>query len=223
MENAKKLFIKAFTEAERLDNASLLSEDEIQWDFSEKFEKSMDKLIKKNNRIQLSTRRTVTKSLLAAIIAIVVAFVGLMSVSATREPIIEFVKKVFPQFNEITLSEKSPLSVDTIEMEYTLTYLPEGFNLDTYQKDDYSVFSVWKNDAGDEIAFSQNILDTSYNIDNEHDYQELTINDYEAYLNEYESNLLLVWTNGVYWFKLTVPTNYQNEMIAISESISEKN
>lgn len=223
MENAKKLFIKAFTEAERLDNASLLSEDEIQWDFSEKFEKSMDKLIKKNYRIQLSTRRTVTKSLLAAIIAIVVAFVGLMSVSATREPIIEFVKKVFPQFNEITLSEKSPLSVDTIEMEYTLTYLPEGFNLDTYQKDDYSVFSVWKNDAGEEIAFSQNILDTSYNIDNEHDYQELTINDYEAYLNEYESNLLLVWTNGVYWFKLTVPTNYQNEMIAISESISEKN
>ena len=46
MENAKELFVKAFMEAERLDNADLPGEDNIQWDFFFFFEKSMDKLIR---------------------------------------------------------------------------------------------------------------------------------------------------------------------------------
>lgn len=223
MENAKKLFIKAFTEAERLDNASLPSEDEIGWDFSEKFEKSMDALIKKNNRIQLSTRRTVTKSLLAAIIAIIVTFIGLMSVSAIREPIIEFVKKVFPQYNEITLSKDSAPPVDTIETEYTLSDLPEGFKLDTYQKDDYSVFSIWKNDTGEEIAFSQNTLDTNFTVDNEHNYKETYIHGYKAYLFEDEGSIFLKWTDGHYWFTMNAPLRYKDSIVNISQNILEKN
>lgn len=223
MENAKELFVKAFMEAERLDNAEIPSEDEIQWEFSEKFVRSMDRLVKKNNRIMLSTRRTVTKGLLAAIIAVMVLFTGLMSVAATRKPIIEFVKRVLSQFNEITLSENSIPPVETIQTEYTLTNLPEGFKLDTYQKDDYSVFSVWKNDKGEEIAFFQNLLDTYLNINNESNNQSITVNGYEAYLNEYEHNSSLIWTDGVYWFKLNVPPNYKDDITTISDNISEKN
>lgn len=222
MDNAKKLFMKAFMEAERLDNADLPREDEIEWDFSKKFEKSMDKLIRKNNRIQFSTRRTVTKSLLAAIIAIMVLLTGLMSVAATREPIIEFIKKVLPKYNDITLSENSVLPVDTIETEYTIGSLPEGFRLVTYQKDDYGVFSVWKNDAGEEFAFSQNLLDSSLTINNEGNYQELNMNGYEAYLNVYAQNSVLTWTDGVYWFTLSVPESCKDEILIMAENISEK-
>lgn len=223
MENAKELFVKAFMEAERLDNADLPGEDNIQWDFSKKFEKSMDKLIRKNNRIQLSTRRTVTKSLLAAILAIMVLLTGLMSVAATREPIIEFIKKVLPKYNDITLSENSVPPVDTIETEYTIGSLPEGFRLVTYQKDDYGVFSVWKNDAGEEFAFSQNLLDSSLTINNEGNYQELNMNGYEAYLNVYAQNSILTWTDGVYWFTLSVPESCKDEILIMAENISEKN
>lgn len=70
-------------ESEKRKNAWLSDKDENEWAFSRKFEKSMNTLIQKNKRIQLSTRRTVTKSLLAAIITIMVLFTGLMSVSAT--------------------------------------------------------------------------------------------------------------------------------------------
>lgn len=223
MENAKELFVKAFMEAERLDNADLPREDNIQWDFSKKFEKSMDKLIRKNNRIQLSTRRTVAKSLIAAIVAIIILFTGLMSVSAIREPIIEFIKKIFPQYNEITLSKDSVVPVATIETEYTIASLPEDFQLVTYQKDDYGVFSVWKNDAGEEIVFSQNTLDTSFTIDNEHDYREIYFDGYEAYLTEDEVSIFLKWTDGYYWFTINAPLKYKDDIINISENISEKN
>lgn len=222
MENSKEQFLKAFMEAERIDNSNLKSEDEIEWDFSEKFEKSMNQLIKKNNHIRLSTRRKIRKGLLAAILAIIVAFTGLMSVSATRTPFVEFMKKVFPQFNEVTLSDESTPPVDTIETEYTLTDLPEGYEIDTYQKDDYSVYIIWKNKNGEEIVFFQNILDTEINVNNEYDYQELIINGHEAYLNNYEFNSSIVWTDGNYWFRLNVPNRLKNVIINMAENISEK-
>lgn len=223
MENSKELFIKAFMEAERIDNSSLKSEDEIEWDFSEKFENSMNKLIKKNNHIRLSTRRKIRKGLLAAIIAIIVAFTGLMSVSATRMPFVEFMKKVFPQFNEITLSEKSTPPVDKIETEYTLTNLPDGFEITEYQKDDLGVMSKWENQIGEDIVLFQEILDSNLSIDTEHNYKEITINGYEAYLNQFEFNSSLKWTDGYYWFTLSVPNNLHSEVITLAENISEKN
>lgn len=115
MEKERELFVKAFLDAEALDNSKLINEEDIEWEFSEQFEKLMSKLIQKNNHISYSTRRHIRKGLIAAIVAIIVLFTGLLSVSATRTPIVEFVKRIFPQFNEITLSEDSVPKVDSIE------------------------------------------------------------------------------------------------------------
>ena len=217
------MFIKAFLEAEALDNAKLKSEDEIEWEFSEKFENSMNKLIKKNNTIKISTRRNIRKGLLAAIVAIIVLFTGLMSVTATRTPFIEFIKKVFSQYNEITLSKESTPPVDKIETEYTLTDLPDDFEMTEYQKDDLVVMSKWENQTGEEIVLFQEILDPNLSIDTEHNFQELNINGFEAYLMIAENNSVLSWTNGYYWFTLNVPNDLQKIIIDLAENISEKN
>lgn len=217
------MFIRAFLEAEALDNAKLKSEDEIEWEFSEKFEISMNKLIKKNNTIKISTRRNIRKGLLAAIVAIIVLFTGLMSVTATRTPFIEFVKKVFSQYNEITLSENSMSPVERIETEYTLTDLPDDFEMTEYQKDDLVVMSKWENQTGEEIVLFQEILDPNLSIDTEHNFQELNINGFEAYLMIAENNSVLSWTNGYYWFTLNVPNDLQKIIIDLAENISEKN
>lgn len=219
MDNVKKLFIQALIEAKDKELSKLKSEDEIEWEFSEKFENSMNKLIKKNNHIQLSTRRTVRRGLLAAIIALIVAFTGLMSVSATRESIIEFVKKVFSNHNEITLSEKSTPPVDKIETEYTLTALPEGFEVKEYQKDDLGILTVWENSNGNRIILMQDLLDSNFSFDNEHEYEELYINGYEAYY--YSSQL--TWTDGIYWFTLGITNGEKSEILELAKNISEKN
>lgn len=223
MEDCKELFVKAFMEAERLDNQKMPNEEEIKWEFSEKFERSMNKLIKKNDRIQLSTRRNIKKGLLAAIIAIIVLFTGLMSVSATRTPFIEFIKKIFPKYNEITISEESTPPVNTIETEYTLTALPQGYVLDTYQSDEYSVFAIWKNDRGEEISFSQRLLDSSFTIDNEHYYEEFEINGHKAYYVEDAYGAVLKWEDGYYWLTISVPASNINDIKTLQQKISEKN
>ena len=218
LEDSRELFVKAFMEAERIDNSNLKNEEEIEWDFSKKFESSMNKLIKRNNHIKLSTRRNIKKGLLIVAIVTIVAFTGLMSVSATRTPFIEFIKKTFPQFNEITLSEESTPPVDKIETEYTLTNLPEGFEIKEYQKDDLGVFVIWRNDNNEEIVFGQDLLDSNFTIDTEHGYEELYINGYKAYY--YASQLK--WTDGVYWFTLGITNGNKSELLKISKNISVK-
>lgn len=225
MKNSKELFIKAFLEAERIDNSKLKSEDEIEWDFSEKFEKSMNKLIKKNNHIKLSTRRNIRKGLLVAIVAIIVTFTGLMSVSAARTPFVEFIKSLDKRnsMTEIHLDPDSTPPVDTIETEYTLSYVPDGYKLKTYQKDELRVFIIWENDKNEEIVFSQSILDSNYSVDNENNYQEIIVNGYEAYLNEYELSSTLLWRDDCYWFNLIIPNSLDKNVIEMSKTICEKN
>lgn len=223
MKYRNELLANAFMQAEKLDNQKMKREDEIIWDFSPKFEYSMNKLLRKNERIKLSTRRNIRKGLLAAIIAIVILFTGLMSASATRKPFVEFVKKFFPEFNQISISEESTPVVNTIETVYTLTEIPDEYVLAQYQYDEYSVFTVWRNEEGKEIVLFQNILETGFNVNNEQNYRELRINGYEAYLNDYEFNSTLVWTDGTYWFRLNVPNDIKTDIIEIAEKISIKN
>lgn len=222
MGNSKESFVKAFLEAEKLDNLQLKKEEELKWDFSKSFENSMNKLIKKNDRIRMSTRLKIRKGLIAAIIAIIVMFTGLMSVSATRTPFIEFIKKVFSQYNQITLSDESTPLVDTIETEYTLTDLPPGYVLDTYQKDEYSVFSIWKNNNNQEIVFSQQLLDSNFTIDNEHKYREIEINGNTAFYTEDKNGAALVWSDGYYWFTIVVPKDNINDIKNLQEKICKK-
>lgn len=224
MDNVKKLFVQALIESENKEISKLKGEDEIEWEFSEKFENSMNKLIRKNNHIRLSTRRTVRRGLLAAIIALIAAFSGLISVSATREPIVNFVKRVFSDHNEMTMSWNSVLPVDRIETEYTLYDLPEEYELTTYEKDEIGVFSRWKSSVDNsEIVFSQDILLVNMSIDNEHNYRETVVNGYTAYLNQYEFNTSLTWTDGTYLFTLNVPNSLNIDITDLAKNIIEKN
>lgn len=224
MDNVKKLFVQALIETENKEISKLKGEDEIEWEFSEKFENSMNKLIRKNNHIRLSTRRTVRRGLLAAIIALIAVFSGLISVSATREPIVNFVKRVFSDHNEMTMSWNSVLPVDRIETEYTLYDLPEEYELTTYEKDEIGVFSRWKSSVDNsEIVFSQDILLVNMSIDNEHNYRETVVNGYTAYLNQYEFNTSLTWTDGTYLFTLNVPNSLNIDITDLAKNIIEKN
>ena len=216
--------MQALIEVENKEISKLKDEDEIEWKFSEKFENSMNRLIRKNNHIRLSTRRTVRRGLLAAIIALIAAFSGLMSVSATREPIVNFVKRVFSDHNEMTMSRNSVLPVDRIETEYTLYDLPEEYELTTYEKDEIGVFSRWKSSVDNsEIVFSQDILLVNMSIDNEHNYRETVVNGYTAYLNQYEFNTSLTWTDGTYLFTLNVPNSLNIDITDLAKNIIEKN
>lgn len=95
MKNSKEWFAKAFMEVERLDCLTLKSENEIKWDFSEKFERSMEKLIKKNRRISLSARKRIRKIVLVVLILLFLLLIGCICFPVARKALIDLIKKLF--------------------------------------------------------------------------------------------------------------------------------
>ena len=219
----RELFIKAFIEADSAEIEKYLKKDDFHYEFSEAFERKMNRLISKDNRIRISTRRKISKALIAALIAIIVLLTGLMSVSASREKIVEFIERVFSTNTQITLSENSAPTPETIETAYTLGYVPEGFELKQYDADDFSVLAIWENKIGEEIVFTQDILNIDLSIDNEHSYRTIEINGYKAYLLYDKFETIMCFSDGEYWFKIIVPKELKDEIILISEKIIKEN
>ena len=213
MDNVKKLFVQALIEAENKEISKLKGEDEIEWEFSEKFENSMNKLIRKNNRIRLSTRRTVRRGLLS----------GLMSVSATREPIVNFIMNKFGGTTEIKASESYIPTHKTIENNYIITDIPEGYALYLYEENEHENLTVWKNANGSILEFSQNLLSLTFSIDNKFNCKKLEINGYEAFYYTGENFACLVWTDGEYWFKVYGTADAEDYIMTAPYHIIEKN
>lgn len=218
----KELFIRAILDAEQITNKEYLSKDDFHFEFSDKFEKKMQKLIAKENRIKFQTRRIISRSLIAAIIAVIVMFTGLMSVSASRQKIIEFIETVFPKYTQVELSEESAPTPETIETAYTLGYVPDGYKLVQYDRDEVSVFAIWKNENGEEIVFSQDILNGNFSIDNEHYFKNVQINNCKAYIFGNDNISIIYWNDISYSYTISVPNDQKDNLINIAESIKEK-
>lgn len=101
------------------------SDDEIDYEFSEEFEKKMEKLIDSigsNNKPRKITRR---KAIAILIAAIIVLFAGVMSVGAVREAIVSFVYEKIGENYEITFEDDVP--DDKLDYIYSFSVIPEGF------------------------------------------------------------------------------------------------
>ena len=216
------LFVKAFTEADLVEIEAYKNADSFRCSFSQAFENKMNKLIKKDKRISLYTRRRLSRALIAAIIATLIMLTGLMSVSASREKIVEFVESVFSDHTEVQLSEDSPETLETIEKEYILSSVPEGFEQVQYDRDEWGTLIVWENDNKEQLSFSQSCLDSDVSMDNEHDFEKIKMNGYPAYIFGNENEYLIRWTDGEYWFTIVTPTRYKNNLINMAENIVEK-
>lgn len=213
----KELFVKAFLEAEKIEYAPFL-DDSVEWEVSKDFERKMNALINKNNHIKLSSRRRISRSLIAAVIAILIAFAGTMSVSAARAPFVEFVEKVFSKYIEVTVSKDSTLPVETIETEYTLSDVPNGYKISRYDKNEYSAMTTWS--KGDKIIiFDQSVLGFENIIDDEHNYEKFELNGYTAYY--FDSSIL--FTDGEYWFDICATGYDKTQLLELAEKIVEKN
>ena len=219
----KELFINAFLEAEQITNKDYLNKDDFNFEFSDEFNKKMKKLIAKESRISFNHRKRISRALIAAIIATIIMFTGLMSVSASRQKIIEFIETIFPKYTQVELSEESAPTPDTIETAYTLGYVPDGYELEQYNQDEVSVFVIWKNNSGNEIVFSQNLLDSNISIDNEHEYETAELNGYTSYIYGDDNLCSITWNDENYRYVLATPSEFKDELIKMVENLREKN
>lgn len=218
----KELFVNAFIEAEKIEYTGFLDKSFFTFEFSPKFEKKMSKLISKEHRIKFSTRRKISKSLIAAVVAIIVMFTGLMSVSATRRKAVDFIEKIFPNYISIVLTDDSKPKYNYIETEYTISNVPKEYKLVQYLKNEFSVSVIWENPDGNQLLFEQDIISTDITIDNEHILNETDINGNKAYIYGENNNLYIAWNDGVYWYCIGEDSSDEDKIINYAKNISKK-
>ena len=209
-----EVFRKAIGEALHPEFAAMIPEhgEHI---FSEKFERKMERLIRRRRKpyyslISTSLRRTAC----IIVMFLVVSFTTVMSVEALRKPFLDFISSIFSDHTTI----ESVLDLDgdypeKIEDEYFISELPDGFVEKSINRNESSIDILYTN--GDKfIIFSQNTKDgfkTAF--DNEHnEFSVFTDESGQRYIEiKSELSKSLIWDNGTYIF--TIDSNLDKNTI----------
>ena len=171
--------------------------------FSKKHEKKMAKLIKRQRKPYFNLICTAGRRAACIIVAIVVFSASALSVKAVREAVFKFITNIFSDHNVVEIENDSDTSYpETIQEEYYISDLPEGFVQSQVDKTDNTLFIVYSYGES-RIIFEQHTLSTfKLNIDNEHNtFEGYTDPDGTVYkIATSKDNTVIMWSNKEYVF-----------------------
>lgn len=200
-------FRKAIAEALDSEYAAMIPEHG-EHNFSEKFERRMQKLIRRRSKpYYLFISTGLRRAACIVVMFLVVSFTTVMSVEALRKPFLDFLASIFGDHTTI----ESVLDLDgdypeTIEERYEITEGLEGFVLESEETVNDSIFQYYRsNQDNSVIIFTQNTVKdyTNYlNTENTSisnhligDNSAITFFDNQGYYN-------IIWNNGKYILEL---------------------
>ena len=140
------------------------------------------------------------------VIAILVAAALLLlvgcSIYIARRRIANFFEEVFDTHAKVT-TEETAAEVAGLNEVYTLTYVPEGYQLKSSTKNNLYNIESWTCGFS-KINFEQTLLDSAhfYDMENADAFQLMTINSIELCYRYANSFHQYIWTDGKYVFKL---------------------
>lgn len=184
------------------------NEDDIDYEFSEEFEKKMEKLFNEmsdDSKYQKSITISRKKLVAVLIAAIFILTIGAMSVSAIREPIVDFIYKIYDGFTDVLFDGDT---TNVITYRYSLSETPEGFVETEHLITDSVEYVKYENEQNKNIIeFSQNITENiSVSLDNEHGCVEqfqVDGNDINIYISDYGDYYYAFWNIDYYYMELT--------------------
>lgn len=203
----KKALLKAERkEVERFKN--LPCEDVT---FSEEFENSIEKLAKKRKSFAWQATKTVPRRIAVALIAAIITFCLMMSISAVRETVVNFFVNVYDESISIFVKgDKSGNIPDRIEEPLLPSHIPEGYTLNESKNFECMAVSVWLNENGNHFILQQDILSEDHliHIDNENrDYQTEQLGNVTLYYSSEKGTYIIMWSTEYYLFTILCPSS----------------
>lgn len=173
--------------------------------FSERFEKKMNKLIRKEAAHPWAVSHTLVRNLIAAAIVIILLFTLCMSVGAIRNAIFNFFQQHFETHDDIVFEIPERIK---IEQEYIITNIPKGFLLQEEEIGDILIRRNYENNQGDYITLTQEItLQNGISIDNERSlYEAIEIDGHGVFISTMPINdsVTCTWNQDSYIFLLVL-------------------
>ena len=194
-------------------------ESSIDFTFSEKFNKKMEKLIKSQRKSYYIFINTVGKRVAILFVAIITLFTASMSVKAIREPVINFIIEVYESFSKYFFEGET---AEKIEKVYSITKLPVGFKQTQVVENDAGRNVTFESSEGNIIVFTQSATQNAeLNIDNQKVSQAIKqVEDKEIHIYYFESDTYMFWTDQGYCFQIISYGNIETDtLIEMIESI----
>ncbi len=173
--------------------------------FSRRHEKKMQKLFKRQRKPYFKFICTASRRAACIAAAIVIVSASAMSVKAVRKTFFDFVTSVFSDHQVISADTGSNDGYpDTIEEEYRISKLPQGFKQQYYNKTDTRVDIPYYSTSS-RILFTQSTKDSfRITFTDEAKTEECVDTDgqkYQVVITEYET--VYIWDNGRYVFMVS--------------------
>lgn len=199
---SREEFMAAFREVISSEFAQIpTDEDSIDFTFSEKFIKRMDKLIRAQKKSYYKFINTAGKRVAVIFAAIITLFTASLSVKAIREPVVRFIKQVYETFIHYTFEgDIQP----KIKKEFFIKTLPDGFIQHDKIESDLAITTIYVNDNNTIKFTQQSTNNANHFFDNESGtLTKVTISGINVDIYESENIKHAVWTDEGYFFKLT--------------------
>lgn len=198
---SKAEFKSAFREVVSLEFSHIpQDENSINYIFSERFNKRMQKLIKSQKKLYWNFVNTAAKRAAVIFVAIITIFTAAFSVKAIREPILKFIKQIYESFTYYSFEGDT---TEIITKEYAITQLPEGFEQTNKIQNDDFILTEYTNQTEDVIEFKQMTTEYSigYFVDNESDKMYIEMVDgIEVQFKERYGTKNSIWIKDGYIF-----------------------
>ena len=156
------------------------------------------------------------KSFVAILVAAALLLVG-CTAYVYRDKVRDFIETIYEKYIHVTYDSGKPNdSVRNVEKPYTLTYIPEGYELISESKTPIDVYYKWQDDSTNIITFRQIILDgTNFKLDAEQgDSEILYCGNYTIYFRKIEDSYHYIWNDGEYALTLTSYVELSHEEIS---------
>ncbi len=200
----------------------ILSEQKTEHEFSSKFNKDMQKLVKRRRKPYYKLINTVGKRVACVVIAFIVASsVTILSVEALRNAVADFFVSIFEKFSTVQPIEddSAPLTIEDI---YEITYNLSEFTIDYEEYDDYSRNTTYVKD--DITIYFEQFVKGVYNVNINTEDAEIStyvINGHEAiYFQDNHQYHVLIWDAGDYIISLSSNIG-KDALISIAESVQK--
>lgn len=230
---AKRAALKeAFRRAEQIELDSIPDDEDIEWQFSPRFEKKMEQLIREQRRGR-ATRvfHMAGAKVAAACAAVCLITVCLLSVSAVKEPVENLLMTPHNNDSYVTMKTEYELpgggtatAPDSIETAYLPSAIPGEYVLQRNEVSCNNVYMQWiyANNKNNRIVFSQSIAYGTTLVNTEFaQIDSVVIHDHKGYLIKNYDEHMLYWDEYGYLFSLLIPADMPDEeALALAESLS---
>lgn len=200
---SKAEFKSAFREVVSLEFSHIpQDENSINYIFSERFNKRMQKLIKSQKKLYWNFVNTAAKRAAVIFVAIITIFTAAFSVKAIREPILKFIKQIYENFAYYSYEGDT---IEIITKEYIITQLPDGFKQTNILQNENTIITTYENSVGDIIEFKQMTTEYSmgYFVDNQNgDIQTDFVDAVKVEFKEWYDVKTAIWTKDGYVFAI---------------------